>query len=198
MQRITAVYVRVSSKSQDLRSQEADLKRWAAAQGDGAPIRWYSDKSTGTRMERPGMDRLLTDMAAGCIGKIVIWRLDRLGRTAAGLTRLFEDLRRRGVGLFSLRDSLDLETPAGRLMANVLASVAAYETEVRRERQQAGIEAAKASGKRWGGSAKGRLLKVTEEQVTAVKRLHSEKAGIAAIARTVGLSRPTIYRLLSG
>ena len=81
-------------------------------------------------------------------------------------------------------------------MVNVLASVAAYETEVRRERQLAGIDAAKAVGKRWGGSSKGRLLKVTAEQVAAVKRLHAERTGVAAIARTVGLSRPTVYRLL--
>ncbi len=194
MEAITAVYVRVSSRSQDMRSQEAELKRWA--QGAGFPVRWYSDKATGTKMERPAMDRLLADVMMGCVDRIVVWRLDRLGRTASGLTKLFEDLRGRGVRLYSLRDSLDLDTPAGRLMANVLASVAAYETEVRRERQQAGIEAARAAGKRWGGSTKGRLLKVTPEQVAAVQRLHAEKTGIAAIARTVGLSRPTVYRLL--
>ena len=190
-----AVYVRVSSKSQDTRSQEADLKRWAESQD--CEVRWYRDKCTGTKMERPAMDRLLADVEAGNVAKVVVWRLDRLGRTAAGLTKLFADLTARKVGLFSLRDSLDLETAAGRLMANVLASVAAYETEVRRERQQAGIAAALAAGKTWGGSEKGRLLNVTAEQVAAVKRLHGEGEKIARIARTVGLSRPTIYRLLA-
>src|SRR5262245_36778971 len=109
-----AIYVRVSSKSQDTRSQRADLEKWAERQ-DG--IAWYTDKASGTKMERPAMDRLLADIEAGKIGKVVIWRLDRLGRTAAGLTKLFADLSARRVGLFSLRDSLDLETPAGRLMA---------------------------------------------------------------------------------
>jgi DNA invertase Pin-like site-specific DNA recombinase len=80
---------------------------------------------------------------------------------------------------------------------NTLASVAAYETEVRRERQQAGITAALATGKKWGGSAKKRLLSVTAEQVAGVKRLHKEGEKIARIARTVGLSWPTIYRLLA-
>ena len=189
-----AVYVRVSSKSQDTRSQEADLKRWA--EGQDCEVRWYKDKASGTKMERPAMDKLLADVEAGHVAKVVVWRLDRLGRTAAGLTKLFADLTARKVGLFSLRDSLDLETAAGRLMANVLASVAAYETEVRRERQQAGIAAALAAGKKWGGSAKGRLLNVTAEQVAAVKKLHREGEKIARIARTVGLSRPTVYRLL--
>jgi DNA invertase Pin-like site-specific DNA recombinase len=188
------IYARVSSKSQDIRSQEVDLKRWAETQD--AEIVWYRDKATGTKMERAGMDRLLADIAAGKIGKVVVWRLDRLGRTASGLTKLFDDLIARKVGLFSMRDSIDLETPSGRLMANVLASVASYETEVRRERQQAGIAKAVADGKTWGGSVKGRRLTVTEEQVTTVKRLHREGEKIAAIARAVGLSRPTIYKLI--
>lgn len=189
-----AVYVRVSSKTQDTRSQRVDLEKWAERQ-EG--VSWYTDKATGTKMERPAMDRLMADIEAGKVGKVVVWRLDRLGRTAAGLTKLFADLTARKVGLFSLKDALDLETAAGRLMANVLASVAAFETEVRRERQTAGIEAARAAGKTWGGSKSGRLLTVTVEQVAIVKRLNSDGEKIAVIARTVGLSRPTIYRLLA-
>jgi DNA invertase Pin-like site-specific DNA recombinase len=195
MNKATAIYLRVSSKSQDLRSQEGDLKRWADVNVPDA--KWYRDRATGTKMERPAMDRLLADVEAGKINRILVWRLDRLGRTAAGLTKLFADLQARKVGLLSLRDSLDLSTASGRLMAHVLASVAAYETEVRRERQTAGIEAAKAAGVRWGGSEKGRLLTVTKEQVATVKRLHKQEEKIAVIARSVGLSRPTVYRLLA-
>jgi len=191
----TAIYVRVSSKSQDTRSQDVELKRWAATQD--CVIDWYREKASGTSMDRPKMDRLLADVAAGKIGRIVVWRLDRLGRTAAGLTALFDDLIKRKVGLYSLRDSLDLETAAGRLMANVLASVAAYETEVRSERQRAGIAAARAKGKSWGGSAPGRRISVTDDQVATVRKLHREKLPIARIARSVGLSRPTVYRLLA-
>ena len=98
--------------------------------------------------------------------------------------------------LVSLKDGLDLATPAGRLMANVLASVAAYETEVRAERIMAGQAAAREAGKTWGGSPKGRRLKVTAEQEAIVRRLEGEGAGVSAIARATGLSRPTIYRVL--
>jgi len=194
--RFTAIYVRTSTKSQDTRSQDAELKRWADSQD--VEVRWYRDKATGTKMERPAMDRLMADVEAGHVARIVVWRLDRLGRTAAGLTKLFEQLTERKIGLLSLKDSLDLETAAGRLMANVLASVAAYETEVRRERQQAGIAAAKADGQKWGGSKPGRLLTVTPEQVKQVRKMHANNEKITVIARTVGLSRPTIYRLLAG
>lgn len=191
-----AIYIRVSSRKQDTRSQEPDLRRWAEAYSNGTPIKWYRDKASGRTMDRPGWKRLEADLDAGKILKVVVWRLDRLGRTASGLTALFEKLTSRKIGLVSLRDGLDLATPAGRLMANVLASVAAYENEVRSERIVAGQEAARANGKRWGGSAKGRRIKVSEEQVATVRRLHSEASPVSAIARAVGLARPTIYRLL--
>jgi DNA invertase Pin-like site-specific DNA recombinase len=96
----------------------------------------------------------------------------------------------------SMTEGLDLATPAGRLMANVLAGVAAYETEVRAERIMAGQAAAREAGKVWGGSPKGRRLKVSPEQETTLRRLKGEGLGVSAIARAVGLSRPTIYRVL--
>lgn len=194
MNTLTAVYVRISSSSQDMASQVGDLERWARGQEN---VKFYRDVASGKTMNRPAMDRLLADIAAGKVAKVCVWRLDRLGRTAKGLTALFDDLVARGVGLVSLKEGLDLSTPAGRLMANVLASVAAYETEVRSERQRAGIEAAREAGKVWGGSEKGRLISVTPEQVDAVRKLKAEGVKVARIARTVGLSRPTVYRLLA-
>ena len=192
MNKHVAIYVRVSSKTQDQRSQLPDLEKWAKMQDD--EIVWYRDKATGKTMDRPAWNKLVHAIETGNVMKVVVWRLDRLGRTAKGLTALFDELYNRKVGLFSLRDSLDLSTAAGRLMANVLASVSAYETEIRGERVQAGQAVAKQQGKTWGGSMKGRLLTVTKEQRKQVWSMRGDK--IARIARTVGLSRPTIYRLL--
>ena len=196
MQTIIAVYVRVSSRQQDTRSQEPDLNRWAEAYADDAPVKWYYEKFTGRTMDRPGWRRLEADMIAGKVSKIVVWRFDRLGRTAAGPTALFEELQRRNIGFEALRDKVDLSTAAGRLMANVLACVAAYENEVRSERIRAGQAVAIANGKHWGGSRKGRHIKVTTEQERAICRLNDEGQKIAAIARTTGLSRPTVYSVL--
>ena len=191
-----AIYMRVSTKRQDTASQEPELKRWAQShEGDSC---WYHDSYTGTSMDLPGFRKLVKDMETGQVDTLVVWRLDRLGRTAKGLTSLFEDLIRCKVNLISLKDGLDLVTPAGRLMANILAGVAAYETEVRAERILAGQAAARAAGKSWGGSAKGRRLKVTAEQEAAVRRMKGEGTGVSAIARTTGLSRPTVYRVLDG
>jgi DNA invertase Pin-like site-specific DNA recombinase len=194
MSQTIGIYLRVSSKSQDVASQEPELRRWAAQQE--AEVRWYRDRFTGKTMERPAFTRLLRHVRTGEVQQIAVWRLDRLGRTAKGLTALFDELTELNVRLVSLRDGLDLSTAAGRLMANVLASVAAYETEVRAERILAGQAAARAKGKTWGGSEKGRRIKVNDEQIRLIHRMKAEGEKVAAIARATGLSRPTIYDVL--
>src|SRR5262245_60210555 len=103
MSKKIGVYVRVSSKQQDKRSQEPDLQRWV--QNQECDVHWYRDKFTGKTMQRPGMEKLLADMRVGKIDTVLVWRLDRLGRTAKGLTALFEELRELGVNLVSLKDS---------------------------------------------------------------------------------------------
>jgi DNA invertase Pin-like site-specific DNA recombinase len=193
--RTTAIYMRVSSRAQDMAAQEPDLKRWAQAHGDS--VVWYRDKFTGKSMDRPGWNKLANAINSGKIGKVVVWRLDRLGRTAKGLTALFEELAQKKVNLISLRDGIDLHTAAGRLMANVLASVAQYETEVRAERVRAGQHAARKNGVTWGGSKPGWRWKVTDDQATAVVDMKKAGKPITQIARVTGLSRPTVYRILA-
>jgi DNA invertase Pin-like site-specific DNA recombinase len=195
LERITACYVRVSSRDQSHASQLPDLERWVAAHEEKAE--WFKDTFSGKTLERPGLERLLEATRAGKVGKIVIWRLDRLGRTARGLTGLFEELCERGVGLVSLKDGLDLGTAAGRLMANVLASVAAYETEIRAERVAAGQAVARRRGKKWGGSKKGWHYRVKPEHVVAVKEMKASGKPVTHIATVTGLSRPTIYAILA-
>jgi DNA invertase Pin-like site-specific DNA recombinase len=195
-----AIYMRVSKgRGQDTASQKPDLDRWAAAQSE--PCKFYTDASTGKTMDRPGFNRLLEDIQTGKVKTIVVWRLDRLGRTAKGLTALFDDLQAAKVNLVSLKDGLDLATPAGRLMANVLASVAAYETEVRAERIFAGLAVAKQNGVVLGRKptpdGKGKRLKVKPEQEAMILRLKAEGAKIAAIARATNLSRPTVYGIIN-
>ena len=190
----TAIYLRVSSQSQDIKSQEPDLQAWAKAQAED--VRWFKDKFTGTQMDRPGLDKLLAEARAGKINKVIVWRLDRLGRTARGLLALLDELQALGVGFASLREGIDLNTPAGRLMLIVLAGVSQYETEVRKERQLAGIAKAKADGKKWGGRKPGTRIKLSIEKENLIRQLHAEGKAVAAIARMVGLSRKSVYKAL--
>ena len=194
MARFTAIYCRISTRKQKLDSQVDELERWMQVHKP-SKVKWYKDSFTGTTMDRPGMQRLLEDLEANKLKEIVTYRLDRLGRTASGLTKFFEQLKKHRCNLISLRDSLDLSTPAGRLNANIIASVAAYETEVRGERIAAGIAASKARGKMWGGSRKG-LKKKTEVKVKSVLALVEQGVSKAEIARTVGVSIPTIYSII--
>ena len=189
------VYLRVSSaKGQETRSQEPDLQTWAKAQPD--EVVWSRDRFTGTTMERPGLDRLLADVRSGKVSKVCVWRLDRLGRTAKGLLTLLEELQVLGVGFVSLREGFDLATPAGRLMAGVLASVSAYETEVRKERQLTGIAKAKSEGNRWGERKAGTRVRPTEAKDGVIRQIHGEGKNVAIISRTVGLNGQTVYQAL--
>ena len=197
MKRHIAIYVRVSSKQQDTRSQEHDLRRWAEALGDDQCVVWYTDKSTGTNMNRPGWRKLEADIRAGRVSKLVIWRLDRLGRTVLGVTQLIEELRQHKVNLVSLKEGFDLETPAGRLMVNMLLSFAQFETECRAERQLAGIEAAKAAGKSWGGSKPGRTTNRIAERAETVCRMRADGESVTRISKLLQISRPTVYKLLA-
>lgn len=140
-EKICAIYVRVSTDDQSLASQLPDLLKWA--EDSGKPYRIWTDAFTGRRMDRPGFRELYDQILRDEIEALVVWRIDRLGRTASGLTKLFDDLREHGVNLISLRDGFDLSTPAGRLHAQIISSVAEYETEIRRERINAGLAAAR-------------------------------------------------------
>ena len=189
-----AIYVRVSTDGQDHASQLPDLKRYAAAQESES--RWFRDKYTGKTMERPGMSTLLDELHAGKLERIVVWRLDRLGRTARGLCELFEELQARKVDLVSIRDGFSLATPSGRLQARILASVAEFEHELRSERIKAGIAEAKRRCKRWGGSKPGWYYRVKPDQEKAIIEMVERGDAVAKVARVTGLSRPTVYRVM--
>jgi DNA invertase Pin-like site-specific DNA recombinase len=204
-----AIYERVSGRSQRLDSQHHDLLAWAKGQeANGQAVKWYSDKFTGKTLDRPAMTTLLADLRSGRIQAVAVWRLDRLGRTAKGLTALFDELVLLKVNFVSLKDGIDLSTPAGRLIANVLASVAAYETEVRAERIAAGkaakaakIEAiVKAGGTpptiNKGGRPKGIPNKVTSTVANMILTMKTEKKKVTMIARELNLSRQTVYEVL--
>lgn len=196
MTKHNALYLRVSSDGQNLASQEPELTAWAAGHTD-LPTIWYEDQFTGKTMNRPGWNKLEAALRQGRVASVVVWRLDRLGRTAKELTALIDDLVARKVNLVSMREGIDISTPAGRMIANVLASIAQFETEVRAERQHAGIAAARAKGKTWGGSKPGVRKKVTAEKALAIRQLHAQGTPKARIAQAVGLSRPTVYDVLA-
>jgi len=196
-QKITAIYMRVSSSSQNLRSQRPDLQRYIKAYSDKTTkVHWFIDKMSGKSMDRPEWNKLYKKMLDNRIERLIVWRLDRLGRTASGMTKLIEELKEHKVKFVSIKEGMDISTPGGRMLANVLASIAAYEVEVGSERIRAGQAAARAKGGKWGGSKRGRLNTITKEQARAVLRMKSNNEKISVIAKTLNMNRTSIYRVI--
>lgn len=175
---INAIYMRVSSRQQTTESQKPELDVKARElEAVGEVVKWHEDNFTGTCWDRPGMNAMMEMLRARKLRRIIVWRLDRLGRTAKGLCSLFDECREFGADLVSLKDGFTLDSPAGRLHARILASVAEFETEVRAERQRAGIEAAKAI-------------------IPEIRRLADAGWTVSALARKFGKREEGIQRVI--
>lgn len=176
-------YARVSTVEQDPQLQ---LDALAAAAVDQV----FTDHASGVLAERPKLTELLGRLRPG--DTLVVWRLDRLGRSTSHLLQTVSELGDRGVGFCSLTEAIDTDTPAGRLMLGVLASLAAFERDLLRERTLAGLAAARARGK-----VGGRPSLMTADKLAVARAMLAEGKSKSAIARTIGVSRPTLYAHLN-
>jgi DNA invertase Pin-like site-specific DNA recombinase len=181
---LTLGYARVSTNEQD---EALQLDALQAAGCD----RIFTDKVSGAKASRPGLDELLGLLRPG--DTVVVWRLDRLGRSLRNLIDLFAELESRGVAVRSLTESIDTSTPGGRLTFHIFGALAEMERAVIRERTNAGLAAARARG-RIGG----RPTVWTEEKVRTAHQMRSSGAEVSTIARVLGVSRASVYRALCG
>ena len=190
----TRIYIRVSSLKQREASQLPDLKKWVEDHPHEKVI-WYRDKFTGKTLRRPGWSQLQGDLRRG--DRVLVWKSDRLGRKAHEVLALAEELEKAGVMFESLTERLDFTTPLGRAALGVALVFAQLENENRTERVLAGQAAARDRGVKFGRpKGTGRPLKVSPEHRRIARQLKSEGMPVARIARTIGLSRDTIYRVL--
>jgi DNA invertase Pin-like site-specific DNA recombinase len=174
-------YARVSTLAQDEALQRDAL---TAAGCD----RIFVDKASGALEHRPALDVMLDQLRAG--DTVVVWRLDRLGRSLRHLIETFSELENRGVAVRSLTESIDTATPGGKLVFHVFGALAEFERDLIRERTLAGLAAARARGRNGG-----RPTVWTEEKLaTAAAMYASGDHDVAAIARVLGVSRASVYR----
>ena len=179
-------YARVSTRNQNPALQVDALKAAGCE-------RIYQDIASGAKTARPALDELLGHLRAGDV--LIIWKLDRLGRSLKHLVDLVGNLMEHKVGLLSLNDPIDTTSAQGRLVFNMFASLAEFERELIRERTQAGLTAARARG-RVGGRPKG-LPPQAEATALAVETLYRErKLSVAAIAQKLHISKSTLYSYL--
>ncbi|MBY0581226.1 MAG: recombinase family protein [Rickettsiales bacterium] len=180
-------YARVSKFDQDLKMQ-IDALIEAGCQED----KIFTDQISGSKSERPGLIKCLEELKEGDI--LIIWRLDRLGRSIIHLVTLIEDFKQRGVSIKSLCDgAIDTTTASGELIFNIFSSLAQFERKLIQERTQAGLKAARARGKQ-GGRKK---TDINDPKVLTAKKMHTDhNMNINDICKTLKISRATFYRYL--
>jgi len=178
-------YARVSTDEQNL-----DLQRDALKAAGCSSI--FEDRGiSGSVRKRPALEQAIATLGTGDV--LVVWKLDRLGRSLLHLIELMRDLEGRGVGFQSLSDSIDTTSAGGRLVFHVAAAFAEFERDLISERTRAGMKAAKERGGRIG-----RRRKLTAPQIDEAQRLLTEAdETVANIAVQFSVSRSTLYRLLA-
>jgi len=187
-----ALYTRVSTHDQQtLPLQQEALREYAKRRGWGV-VREVSEIASGaTGVKRPKRDELLQAAKRREVDAILVWRLDRWGRSVADLVNSLSELEAVGVAFVSVTEALDLTTPAGRAMAAMVAVFAQFEREILKERVKAGIAQAKAKGKSMGRP------RTAARQVEQVRALHARGMSQAAIARQLGIGRTSVRRMLA-
>jgi DNA invertase Pin-like site-specific DNA recombinase len=179
-------YARVSTRDQHLELQIDALTKAGCD-------KIYQDIASGARAERPALNEMIRNLRPGDV--LVIWKLDRLGRSLNHLIGLVNDLMEKKIGLQSLHDPIDTTTPQGRLSFNLFASLAEFERDLIRERTQAGLSAARARGRN-GGRPKG-LPQKAEATACAAETLYKEgKLTVNEIAEKLGIAKSTLYAYL--
>ena len=181
-------YARVSTDEQDVQLQLDALKK-SGCDDDNI----FVDKASGARSDRPGLDACIAALEPG--DTLLVWRLDRLGRSMSHLVSLVEDLLSKTIGFRSLCDgAIDTTTASGELMFNIFSALAQFERRLIQERTRAGLSAARARGRKGGR----RPIGSDDPRVRTAKRMHKDHGmSINQICETLKISRPTFYRYLA-
>lgn len=180
-------YARVSTQEQDLKLQLDALEKAGCSKN-----KIFVDKISGAKAERPGLDKCLAELKPG--NTLLVWRLDRLGRSMSHLVDLVEKLRLKGIGFKSICDgSIDTTTASGELIFNIFSSLAQFERRLIQERTRAGLEAARTRGKKGGR----RKIESSNPKVQMAKKMYNtQEMSIDDICKTLNISRAGFYRYL--
>jgi DNA invertase Pin-like site-specific DNA recombinase len=179
-------YARVSTQDQTLALQKDALEQAGCE-------RLFTDSASGVKAERRGLEEALEYVRPG--DTLVVWKLDRLGRSLKHLIQTISGLQERGIGFRSLTEHIDTTTSGGKLIFHVFGALAEFERDIIRERTQAGLAAARARGRQGGRPRSAALADL--KKVAMAQALYNDKANsIADICKTLRVSRATLYRYL--
>jgi DNA invertase Pin-like site-specific DNA recombinase len=186
-----ALYARVSTLNgqQDPEMQLSELREYATRRGLSIHEEYVDQGVSGSKESRPALNRLMTDAQKCKFDAVLVWKIDRFGRSLKHLVNALADLSVYGIAFISLRDNLDLSTPSGRLMFQIIGAMAEFERALIQERVRAGLRNAKAKGKRIGRP---------RQQVDSSKvvTLRAEGLSWRSISGRLGLGLGTVYRAI--
>jgi len=187
------LYGRVSTtdKGQDPELQFKDLRAYAHARGWKVFGEYVDKGESGAKERRPELDRLMEDARKRRIDGILVWKLDRFGRSLKSLVTTLEELRGLGVQFVSYTENLDFSTPAGRAMANLIGVFAEFERDLIRERVKAGIQNAKSKGVRVG-----RRPLIDKKLLGTVRDMKGRGMTIRGISKELGVSKSLVHKTL--
>lgn len=185
-----ALYGRISTTNhgQDVNMQLRELREYAGRRGFEV-VGEYSDMASGAKDSRPELNRLMADAGRRRFDAVLIWKLDRFGRSLKHLINALAEFEALGIAFISLKDNLDLTTPAGRLMFQIIGAMAEFERSLIQERVRAGLRNAKAKGRQLGRPS-------VEADTAELARLRAQGLSMAAIAQQLGISIGTVYNRL--
>ena len=173
-------YARVSTQDQNLELQTEALIKVGCK-------KVFEDKISGSRVERPGLTKAQEALREG--DTLVVWKLDRLGRSVKNLVDLVGELHKQGVQFKSITDAIDTGSASGRFFFHVMASLAEMERELTIERTRAGLEVARQLGRKGG-----RRREMTDSKIKSAKKLLASGVPARDVASNLGISAPTLYR----
>jgi DNA invertase Pin-like site-specific DNA recombinase len=188
----TAVYVRVSTDSQRTDSQEQELKRYCDQRG-WTKVKLFTDRISGAKASRPQLDKLIQELRAGRVERLVVYKLDRLGRSLTHLALILDELNRLGVPLVASSQGIDTsaDSPVGRLQLGVLMAVAEFERGIIKERVNAGLAAARQRGVQLGRPS------TINGRAAEIRKLKAKGLGLRAIARELEMPVSSVHKALS-
>lgn len=182
-----AIYIRVSTQDQSSDLQRTELLRYAKARG-WTVHKVYADKASGASDSRPGINALMKAAMAREVDIVLVWKLDRFARSLKNLLTAIQDLQAVGVTFVSFKDQIDLSTPSGRLMAQMIGAFAEFERSLIVDRVRAGLVEARRKGVRLG--------RPTEIDRGKVQALKARGYSYARIAQELGCSKAGVFKVL--
>ena len=179
-------YARVSTQDQDLSLQIDSFKKNSIPE-----VNIFQDKISGSKKDRPGLKECLKFLKSG--DTLVVWKLDRLGRSLQDLIQIVQDLKKKGIEFKSITEAIDTSNPGGELIFHMFGALAQFERAQIRERTNAGLQSARAKGRK-GGRPK---ITKDDNSVKTIKQMHESGCSPEQIAEALNISKRTVYRRIA-